>query len=69
MWLPVLFLTPLQTDQHKRVKQLQNHKPMTDLHRKPETAYDILIRCLQRLQYKISMIESQSSTAALLYHS
>lgn len=69
MWLPVLFLTPLQTEQHKRVKQLQNHNPISDLHSKPETAYEILIKCLQKLQYKISMIESQSSNAALFYHS
>jgi hypothetical protein len=69
MWLPVLFLTPLQTEQYKRVKQLQNHEPLTDLHSKPEATYEILIKCLQRLQYKIAMIESQSSNAAQLYHS
>ena len=69
MWLPILFLTPLQTEQHKRVKQLQDHEPVIDLHCTPDAPYEVLLKCLQRLQYKISMIESQSSNAALLYHS
>lgn len=68
MWIPVLYMTPLQGDNLKRVKQCQNHQPSTDLHINENASYEVLIKCLQRLQYKIAMIESQSSNAAQLYH-
>jgi len=32
-------------------------------------SYSMLIKCLQRLQYKVAMIELQSSNAAQLYNS
>jgi hypothetical protein len=64
MWMPLLFVTSLQGDQLKRAKQCLNYQPTTN----QTTSFIILRDYLQRLQYKISMIESQSSHAAQLYN-
>jgi hypothetical protein len=66
MWVQVLFMCPLQGDQLKRAKQCLNYQPPTETQLNALANYNILIRCLQRLQYKIAMIEMQSSNAAQL---
>ncbi len=67
MWIPVLFMTPLQGDQAKRAKQCLNYQPPAET--QITSDYNMLIKCLQRLQYKVAMIEQQSSNAAMLYNS
>jgi hypothetical protein len=67
MWVPVLYMSPLHSDQLKRVKQCLNYQPPTETQINTSANYSILVKCLQRLQYKIAMIESQSSNAALLF--
>lgn len=71
MWTQVLFMTPLQGDQLKRAKQCLNYQATTqnDLNVSSAINYGMLIKCLQRLQYKVAMIELQSSNAAQLYNS
>jgi hypothetical protein len=69
MWVPLLFMTPLQGDQLKRSKQCVNYQPSVETQIDTSANYNILIKCLQRLQYKIAMIELQSSNAAQLYNS
>jgi hypothetical protein len=66
MWVQVLFMSPLQGDQLKRAKQCLNYQPPTETQLNVSANYNILIKCLQRLQYKIAMIEMQSSNAAHL---
>ena len=68
MWVQVLFMSPLQGDQLKRAKQCLNYQPPTETQLNTSANYNILIKCLQRLQYKIAMIEMQSSNAAQLQH-
>ena len=69
MWVPVLFMAPLQGDQLKRAKQCLNYQTPTESQISSSGNFTVLLKCLQRLQFKISMIESQSSNAAQLYHS
>lgn len=69
IWVQVLFMSPLQGDQLKRVKQCLNHQTSTEIQLNTNANYNILIKCLQRLQYKVAMIEMQSSNAAQLYNS
>ena len=71
MWTQVLFMTPLQGDQLKRAKQCLNYQVQTetDLTVSSPINYGMLVKCLQRLQYKVAMIELQSSNAAQLYNS
>lgn len=64
MWMQVLFMSPLQGDQLKRAKQCLNYQPPTQSQINTSAYYSILIKCLQRLQFKIAMIEMQSSNAA-----
>ena len=68
MWVPVLFMTQLQGDQLKRAKQCLNYQPPADIQLNAASNYGMLLKCLQRLQYKIAMIEQQSSNAAMLYN-
>ena len=69
MWVPVLFMSPLQGDQLKRAKQCLNYQPPTESQINASANYSMLVKCLQRLQYKVAMIELQSSNAAQLYNS
>jgi hypothetical protein len=70
MWTQVLFMSPLQGDQLKRAKQCLNHQAIMEADTIVSSFnYSMLIKCLQRLQYKIAMIELQSSQAAQLYNS
>lgn len=64
MWVQLLFMSPLQGDQLKRAKQCLNYQPPTLTQINTSANYGILVKCLQRLQYKIAMIEMQSSNAA-----
>lgn len=68
MWVPVLFMTQLQGDQLKRAKQCLNHQAPAEIQLNTSSNYNMLLKCLQRLQYKIAMIEQQSSNAAMLYN-
>ena len=69
MWIQVLFMSPLQGDQLKRAKQCLNYQSPTESQLSSSANYGVLIKCLQRLQYKIAMIEMQSSNAATLQNS
>ncbi|CAF0899614.1 unnamed protein product [Brachionus calyciflorus] len=69
IWVQVLFMSPLQGDQLKRAKQCLNHQTSSESQINTNANYSILIKCLQRLQYKVAMIEMQSSNAAQLYNS
>ena len=70
MWTQVLFMTPLQGDQLKRSKQCLNYQASMQTETSISSiSYSMLIKCLQRLQYKVAMIELQSSNAAQLYNS
>jgi hypothetical protein len=66
MWVQVLFMSQLQGEQLKRAKQCLNYQPPTENQLNTSANYSILVKCLQRLQYKIAMIEMQSSNAAQL---
>jgi hypothetical protein len=68
MWVPVLFMTQLAGDQLKRAKQCLNYQPPSDIQLNVSANYGMLLKCLQRLQYKVAMIEQQSSNAAMLYN-
>lgn len=70
MWTQVLFMSPLQGDQLKRAKQCLNYQASIQTEIIISSInYGMLVKCLQRLQYKVAMIELQSSNAAQLYNS
>ncbi len=66
MWVQVLFMSQLQGEQLKRAKQCLNYQPPTENQLNLSANYSNLVKCLQRLQFKIAMIEMQSSNAAQL---